>query len=91
MGRLLAIASAFSLFVSVPSFAQEWVEYASQADFFSVNFPTQPKVESITYTTEYGINLPGHIYSASEGQNHYSDVALSPSPGIPECAPLRTS
>jgi hypothetical protein len=74
--RPLLIAAALSLFISGPSFAQEWVEYASQSDFFSVNFPTQPKVENITYTTEDGLILPGHVYSASEGPNRYTVTAI---------------
>ena len=66
------IGAALSLFLSGPSFAQEWVEYASQRDFFTVNFPSQPKVEDITYTTEYGITLPGRVYSSADGPSRYS-------------------
>ena len=76
MRPLLITAAALSLLICTPSFAQEWVEYASQQDFFSVNFPTQPKVENITYTTEYGVNLPGRVYSASEGPNRYSVTSI---------------
>ncbi len=76
MSRLSLIAAALSLFVSGPSFAQEWVEYASRADLFSINFPTEPKVEKITYTTEFGINLPGRVYTSQEGSNRYSVTAI---------------
>lgn len=76
MRALSLIAAVLSLFISGPSFAQEWVEYASQADYFSVNFPTEPKVEKIAYTTEYGVNLAGRVYSSSEGQNRYSVTAI---------------
>ena len=76
MRPVLIIAAALSLFISGVSFAQEWVEYASQPDFFSVNFPTPPKVENISYTTEYGVTLPGRVYSSSEGANHYSVTAI---------------
>ena len=72
MRRISIIAAALSLFISGPSFAQEWIEYASQADFFSVNFPSEPKVQNITYTTEYGITLPARVYSSAEGRNRYS-------------------
>ena len=38
--RLIALMSAaFVLFVSGPAFAQEWIEYISEKDLFSVNFP----------------------------------------------------
>lgn len=76
MSRIPIIAAALGLFIAGPSFAQEWIEYASQADFFSVNFPSEPKVENITYTTEYGITLPGRVHSAADGPNRYSVTAI---------------
>jgi hypothetical protein len=72
MFRFSMIAAALSLFIAGPAFAQEWVEYSSRGDFFSINFPTEPKVESITYTTEFGIKLPGHVYRSEEGPSRYS-------------------
>jgi len=72
MRRVPLIAAALSLLMAGPAFAQEWVEYASQQDFFTVNFPTEPKVQDITYTTEYRITLPARVYSSAEGPNRYS-------------------
>src|SRR5258705_10709151 len=76
MRRIPLIAATWVLLISATAFAQEWIEYASQQDFFTVNFPSQPKVENITYTTEYGIPLPGHVYSAADGPNRYSMTAI---------------
>jgi len=76
MRRIPLIVATWILLVSATAFAQEWIEYASQQDFFTVNFPTQPKVQDITYTTEYGIMLPGRVYSASDGPNRYSMTAI---------------
>ena len=76
MLRLSLIAAALSLLISTHSFAQEWVEYASQPDFFSINFPTEPKIENITFATEYGVKLPGRVYSSSEGANRYSVTVI---------------
>ncbi len=76
MRRILLIAAALSLFISGPCFAQEWIEYASQRDFFTVNFPSDPKVQDITYTTEYGITLPARVYSSADGANRYSVTAV---------------
>ena len=76
MFRFSMIAAALILLISAPSFAQEWVEYASQPDFFSINFPTDPKIENITYPTEYGLKLPGRVYSSSEGANRYSVTVI---------------
>src|SRR5262245_21804868 len=75
MRRILLIA-AVGLLMSVTAFAQEWIEYASQQDFFTVNFPSQPKIQDITYTTEYGITLPARVYSAVDGPNRYSMTAV---------------
>ena len=68
----LLIAAASVLVVSASVFAQEWIEYASKADFFSVNFPGQPNIRDITYKSEYGLTLPGHVYSVENGKNRYS-------------------
>ncbi len=66
------IAATLSLFISCPSFAQGWIEYASQEDFFTVNLPGEPEVQDITYDTEYFITLPGRVYSHEDGLNRYS-------------------
>ncbi|MGE3843472.1 MAG: hypothetical protein AB7I50_18020, partial [Vicinamibacterales bacterium] len=66
---LLALAPA-------PAPAQEWIEYASKDDFFSVNFPGEPKVEAISYESQQGAPLPGRIYRASEGPSRYSMTVI---------------
>jgi len=58
--------------LAAPLAAQEWIEFASRQDFFTVNFPREPATRAITYTTEYGIDLPGRVYSVDEGKNKYS-------------------
>ena len=60
------------LLTSSPAFAQEWVQYASKADLFAVNFPSEPKAQDITYTSEFGIALPAHVYSSDQGRSRYS-------------------
>ena len=64
------------LCLSAPSFAQEWIEYTSRADFFTVNFPADPMVREITYTTEYGVRLPGRVHSYQDGPNRYSVTVI---------------
>src|SRR5947207_6254307 len=66
------ISEALALFISGPSFAQEWIEFASREDRFTCNFPSQPKVTETTYRSEYGADLPARVYSASQGQSRYS-------------------
>jgi hypothetical protein len=67
-----ASLAAFLLLVSRPSAGQEWIQYASKADLFGVNFPAEPKVQTIAYNTEFNISLPARVYSADSGQSHYS-------------------
>ena len=55
-----------------PLFAQGWVEYASPADFFSVNLPGEPSVEDIVYTSEYEAELPARVHTWDDGASRYS-------------------
>src|SRR5205814_4868877 len=70
MKKILA-ASTACLLLGSAAFAQEWIQYASKADLFGVNFPSEPKVQDIAYATEFGITLPAHLYTADQGQSHY--------------------
>jgi len=76
MRRILAAAATLVLSMCPPALAQEWVQYASKADLFGVNFPTEPKVQDIAYATEFGITLPARVYSSDQGQSHYSVTAV---------------
>jgi hypothetical protein len=66
------ISAAFVLSISGPSFAQEWIEFASREDRFTCNFPSEPKVTETTYRSEYGAGLPARVYSATQGPSRYS-------------------
>jgi hypothetical protein len=66
------IPAAFVLSVATPALAEEWIEYISQQDSFSVNFPVQPEVRDIAYPSEYGVTLPGRLYTAVDGKSRYS-------------------
>ena len=72
MRRISLITAALILVMSGPLLAQEWTDFTSKADFFHVNFPGEPKVKDITYPTEYGITLPGRVYSVDNGPSRYS-------------------
>lgn len=67
MRMILFVLAAFTLLVPGSAAAQDWIEFASREDFFSVNFPGQPKVESITYISTQEAPLPGRVYSAERG------------------------
>jgi hypothetical protein len=58
--------------IAAPLFAQEWIEFANREDRFTCNFPTQPKITQTTYKSEFGADLPAHIYSSEQGKSRYS-------------------
>ena len=70
------LTAALMLFLAAPALAQEWVEYYSRDDRFLVNFPKQPQVKTITYHTEYDLDLPAHVHSYDEGVSHYSVTVI---------------
>ncbi len=70
------ISAALVLSISGPSFAQEWIEFASQEDRFTCNFPAEPKVTKTTYRSEFGADLPARLYSATQGQSRYSVMVV---------------
>jgi hypothetical protein len=63
--RPIAIALAL-LFAGSPAAAQGWKEYAYPADFFSVAFPTEPKVETTIYQAADGRRAEARVYSVSQ-------------------------
>lgn len=76
MPLMRLVLAALILFVAAPSFAQEWVEYYSRDDRFLVNFPKQPQVRTITYRSEYDLDLPAHLHIYEEGPNRYSVTVI---------------
>jgi hypothetical protein len=72
MRRIPVLTAALILFMGGPSLGQDWIQYASPTDFFGVNFPGEPRVQDITYPTEYGITLPGRAYHVDNGPSRYS-------------------
>ena len=61
-----------ALGLSGAAFGQAWIEYKNLDDRFTVNFPGEPKIESLMYTAEDGNTFPAHRYSASRGKSTYT-------------------
>ena len=79
--RLMPLMSAaLVLSISGPSFAQDWVEFASREERFTCTFPAQPKVTETTWNSEYGAVLPARVYSATQGQSRYSLTVVDYNP-----------
>ena len=79
--RLMPLmSSALVLAMSATSFAQDWTEFASRDDRFTVTFPGQPTVTEATWTSQYGAILPARIYSGTVGSSRYSVTVVDYNP-----------
>jgi hypothetical protein len=58
------VATALILATAAPALAQEYVEYVSRDDRFTIEFPAQPKVTQTTFKSQYGYDLPARVYTA---------------------------
>ena len=56
--------------------AQEWTEFASRDDRFTVNFPGTPKISATTWNSEYGAVLPARLYTAEIGRSRFTVTAV---------------
>jgi hypothetical protein len=66
------------LLISGPAFAQDWIEYVSKDDFFSISFPGgEARVQETTYGTEYRITLPARVYTNEGPRGRYSVTAVN--------------
>ena len=55
-----------------PLLAQGWQEYENRVDRFTVPAPGEPKIETITWDSEYGAKFPGRVYRWGQGRARYS-------------------
>lgn len=69
-----ATALLIALLFSMPGLAaaQDWEEYTSRQDGFTINFPGQPRVNETTWKSQLNYTLPARVYSAERGQERYS-------------------
>ncbi len=76
VARLCLLGPALLLLLPGVGFGQEWIEYVSREDMFTINFPAQPKVEEIQWKTEYNLTIPGHVHRYDTADSHYSVTAV---------------
>jgi len=74
------ISSVLVLATSGTSFAQEWTEFSSKDDRFTITFPGQPKVTDTTWVSQFNAILPARIYSGTQGSNRYSVTVVDYNP-----------
>jgi hypothetical protein len=63
---------AFVICAPSAALSQEWSDFRSTIDRFSITFPGEPSVQEITWPSEYGAVFPGRVYSARQGASSYS-------------------
>lgn len=70
-----------------PAAAQSWREYSYPDDFFSVVFPTAPKIEMTTYQVADDRSVKARVYSVTQGSVRFSvTVAEIANTGLDESA-----
>jgi hypothetical protein len=67
-----ALTAACVLLVTGTAVAQEYVEFKSLPDRFSIVFPVQPKVTETTFKSQFGSVLPARVYTGDSGQSRFS-------------------
>jgi len=71
--RLTSLTAALcALLLAHPAVAQEWTEYENRVDRFTIPAPGAPKIEAMTWDSEYGAKFPGRVYRWEQGRNRYS-------------------
>jgi hypothetical protein len=63
---------SLALFLSVPAFAQGWVEYVNRLDRFSINFYGEPTVREIMFEPFEGPPVPARVYTTRNGDSTFS-------------------
>ena len=67
----LAAAALFAVLTVTVAAQQEYVEFASRQDGFTIIFPTQPTVTQTTFKTQTGTVLPARAYTSDSPAGHY--------------------
>jgi hypothetical protein len=83
MRRLQPVIAALMLCLPVLASAQEeWMEFKSIEDRFSIPFPGKPAVQTITWPSEYGAVFPGRVYTVQQGASRYSVTVIDYSDAV---------
>lgn len=77
MRMMSLMVATLILAVTGTAFAQEdWDEFVSKDDHFTVTFPGTPKITETTWTTQFGAILPARVYSGASGAGRFSITAV---------------
>src|SRR5580704_14103221 len=67
-----SIALLFALILACPAAADEWKEYDSPDQAFSVHFPTDPKIDTTTYRGPDGRTFDARTYASAQDTGTYT-------------------
>jgi hypothetical protein len=56
----------FAMILACPVAAEEWKEYLSPDTSFTVHFPTDPNIETMTYHTPDGRSFDARVFSVAQ-------------------------
>ncbi|MBI2187460.1 MAG: hypothetical protein HYU37_10155 [Acidobacteria bacterium] len=68
--------AASCVLLAQPALAQDWTEYVNRVDRFTIPAPGEPKIETITWESEYGATFPGRVYRWAQGGTQYSITVI---------------
>lgn len=74
--RKAALVFAVVVSVARPAAAQDWIEYTSAQDGFTINFPGQPQIIETTWKSQFDYVLPGRVYTATRGPERYTVTVI---------------
>jgi hypothetical protein len=80
MNRLTLLSPILVLALAGPVCAQEWDEFVSPDERFSVNFPGKPTVTETTWTSQFGAILPARVYSGTQGTGRFTITVVDYNP-----------
>ncbi len=81
MMRLTTIfVPALMLALSSNAVAQDWDEFFSKEERFSVNFPGTPSMTETTWTSQFGAILPARVYTGASGPGKFSITVVDYNP-----------
>jgi hypothetical protein len=81
MMRLTTVfVPALMLALASNAVAQDWDEFFSKEERFSVNFPGTPSMTETTWTSQFGAILPARVYTGASGPGKFSITVVDYNP-----------
>jgi hypothetical protein len=80
MRPMLLLSSVLVLALAGTSDAQDWTEFSSPDEHFTIVFPGQPTVTETTWTSQFSAVLPARVYSAAVASGRYSVTVVDYNP-----------